>query len=115
MLPPLSASPHAQELWRLLEGMLRERLLPFDVRVSKTQLSLCSGCVFACISAKKEKLIVTFGLPSRVDSPRICQATEPYPQRWTHHMPVGEASELDEELINWLAAAQAFAIGKKKR
>jgi len=35
--------------------------------------------------------------------------TEPYPGRWTHHVNVSSANEIDEELISWLAAAQNFA------
>ena len=42
-------------------------------------------------------MTVTFGLGYRKDSPRIDVATQPYPGRWTHHVMVGSAEEIDEE------------------
>lgn len=107
----------AWALWlRLWEGLSRE-LAPFEVRVAKTQLSLVSGCLFACVSFPRARqggvLLLSFGLPFRVESPRVWQAVEPYPNRWTHHVPLSAARDLDEELIDWLAAAQRFAMSKR--
>ena len=38
----------------------------------------------------------------------------PYPGRWTHHILIGSAGELDEELLSWLRQAEAFALSKRK-
>ena len=38
----------------------------------------------------KDCLLVTVGLPYRPDSPRVAAAAEPYPGRWTCHIPVSE-------------------------
>jgi len=47
-----------------------------------------------------------------VDSPRIAAKTEPYPNRWTHHVVIWDASEIDAELLGWLAEARAFSDAK---
>lgn len=112
-------STEAWEIWRALDEKCRCSLGEYEVRETATQLSLYSGCMFGCISAPRSKkqngIVVTFGLPARVESERIWQATEPYPQRWTHHVLVSSSDEIDDELIGWLDAAQAFAKTKKKR
>ena len=53
-------------------------------------------------------LMVTVGLPYRLDSPRVVAASEPYPGRWTHHVLVTEADQIDEELMGWLREAWDF-------
>ena len=60
-------------------------------------------------------IIVSFGLSHRLNSPRIAIAVEPYPNRWTHHMIVFEAEQLDDELIGWLREAYDFAQTKERR
>lgn len=58
-------------------------------------------------------LMVTFGLAHRLDAPRIAVATEPYPDRWTHHVLVEHADEIDDELTAWLREAHAFSLSKR--
>ena len=43
---------------------------------------------------------------------RIDIATEPYPNRWTHHVLVSSLDEIDEELMGWLKEAAVFASVK---
>ena len=57
-------------------------------------------------------LVITFGLDRKVESPRIDVATEPYPNRWTHHLLISKAEEIDGELIAWVKEAAAFAAYK---
>ena len=57
-------------------------------------------------------IVVSFGLSYRVDSPRIWVATEPYPNRWTHHMLIADEGQLDDELLGWIKEAAAFAAAK---
>ena len=38
--------------------------------------------------------------------------TEPHPGRWTTHIVIGDPTELDAELLNWVAQAYAFAENK---
>ena len=56
---------------------------------------------------------MTVGLPYRPDSPRVAAAAEPYPGRWTCHIPVSEADQFDAELLGWLQEAWDFAESKR--
>ena len=108
--------PHEWKLYTALCEKLEQQLGSWEIRVQKTQITFANVCVFACVSLKwKNCLTVTFGLPDRVDSPRIHHASEPYPNRWTHHVKVYAAEELDEELLGWITAAYVFAGMKQKR
>jgi len=85
------------------------------------KISLSGRRLFSCVSMMRvrkkselpsEYIVVTFGLPAPVDSPRIAAKTEPYPNRWTHHVVIWDASEIDAELLGWLAEARAFSDAK---
>ena len=43
---------------------------------------------------------------------RVKKKTEPYPGRWTTHIVIGSADEVDEELLGWVAEAYTFASTK---
>ena len=69
-----------------------------------------------CRKAKERPdvwMTVTFGLSYRKDSPRIDVATEPYPNRWTHHVMVGSEEEIDGELMSWICEAAEFSANKR--
>ena len=92
-----------------------------QIEVKKTQISFFDRRMFAAVSfapVRKAKerpspfLTITFGLPYRKESARIDVATEPYPNRWTHHVMIGTVEEIDEELLSWIIEADEFA--KKK-
>lgn len=53
-------------------------------------------------------------LPRRLDSLRIAAAVEPYPGRWTHHMPLFRPEDLDAELWAWVEQARAFRCGGRR-
>lgn len=96
--------------------------LPDDtvIKVQKTQITFVSRYVYGCVSLPMRRkkgwpeqfLLVTFGLPVRLDSPRIAAAVQPYPNRWTHHVLVTTPDDLDAELMGWLRQAQVFAQTK---
>lgn len=99
-----------------------ERLGEVNIRVQKTQITFSNRHNFAFVSflpARKAKdrpktyITVTFGLGRRADSPRIDVATEPYPGRWTHHVLVSSAEEIDGELMGWIREAYDFSAGKR--
>lgn len=92
------------------------------IRVQKTQIAFSNRHNFAFVSflpARKAKerpvayITVTFGLSYRLTSPRIDAATEPYPNRWTHHVLIATPEEIDDELMRWIAEASAFSAGKR--
>ena len=93
------------------------------IEVKKTQISFFDRRMFAAVSfapVRKAKerpkpfLTITFGLPYRKESDRIDVAVEAYPHRWTHHVMIGSAEEVDEELVSWIIEADEFAKNKKR-
>ena len=98
-----------------------ERVPDVRIEVKKTQISFFKRYMFAAVSftpVRKAKdrpdpfLTITFGLPYRKESARIDIATEPYPNRWTHHVMIGTEEEIDEELISWIQEAADFSDKK---
>ena len=92
------------------------------MRVTKTQVSWGNPFLFAMLSHPRRAadrragaLLATFGLHRRLDSPRILQAVEPYPGRWTHHLLLARPEEVDGEVAAWLAEAWAFAREKGRK
>lgn len=116
--------PKALELYEEFERKVLECFGPehVNIRVQKTQITYSDRHVFACVSMAKvrkarelpeEYIVVTFGLGYRKLSPRIEIATEPYPNRWTHHVLAAEPEEIDEELMGWVRESYAFSAGKR--
>ena len=114
----LNALPMYQRLEELVFGQIPD----VKIKVAKTQITFASKRGFAFVSfnpCRKAKerpetwMTVTFGLGYRKESPRIDVATEPYPGRWTHHVMVSNAEEIDEELIGWIREAADFAASKR--
>ena len=112
----------ALPLYERLEGLILELIPDAKIKVSKTQISFSNKRGFAFVSFNpcrraKERpevwMTVTFGLSYRKDSPRIDVATEPYPNRWTHHVMVSSEEEIDAELMGWIREAAEFSASKR--
>lgn len=113
--------PAALPLYEQFERRIFAELEGVTVKVQKTQIAFVNRHLFACVSfarVRKKKdcpnpyLVITFGLDRKVESPWIDVATEPYPNRWTHHLLISKAEEIDGELIAWVKEAAAFAAYK---
>lgn len=109
-----SRAPQALALYEALEAGILARCGDATIHVQKSQIAFDNGRRFAFASLRGKRLVVTFGLGQRVTSPRIAQAVEAYPGRWTHHMPVEDAAALDEELFGWIMQAYDFAKTKER-
>jgi hypothetical protein len=116
-----SGHPDALELYRVFEDLLYREFPCVNRRVQKTQITFYNRHVFACVSFARVKkkaelpegyLVITIGLPSPLESPRIAVKTEPYPNRWTHHIVISRPEELDGELTGWIRASYDFAEAK---
>lgn len=90
-----------------------------EVRVARTQITFKARYGFAFVSTRRIGrrcpevfIIVSFGLGREVRSERIFAASDPYPNRWTHHVIVASPDEVDGELMGWLAEAHDFALNK---
>lgn len=115
----LGDKPGALGLYAAFREALLERFPHAALQVQKTQITFRNPKVFCCVSMARMKgvqgeyIVVTLGLGQRVDSPRVWAATEPYPGRWTHHVPVRDVEELDGELMDWVE--QAYTFSREKR
>lgn len=108
--------PEAWPLYERLRSRLFEMCGPIRVQVRKTQITFAGRYGFAFVSLPRRKqdqgIVVSFGLFHRQESPRIQYASEPYPNRWTHHVAVRTEADLDEELMGWLREAHWFSEQK---
>ena len=113
----------ALPIYERLEERTLTRIPDVKIKVAKTLITFAKRYGFAFVSfnpCRKAKdrpavwMTVTFGLGYRKKSPRIDVATEPYPGRWTHHVMVGSADEIDEELLNWIQEAADFSAAKTR-
>ncbi len=111
----------ALPLYETLESRIFREIENVRVKVQKSQISFYNRHLFACVSfagLRKKKdcpesyIVVTFGLDKRVESPRIEAASEPYPNRWTHHLLISDAGEIDDELMAWIKSAADFSEKK---
>ncbi len=114
--------PGALSLYEAFEARVLAEVPDVTIKIAKTQISFSNKRMFACASmlpVRKAKdrpktfLTVTFGLREQKVSPRIDAATEAAPNRWTHHVMVTSAEELDEELMGWIKEAAAFSAAKR--
>ena len=99
-----------------------EQIPDVRIKVSKTQIGFFNKRGFAFVSfnpCRRAKdrpetwMTVTFGLAFRVDDPRIDVATEPYPNRWTHHVTVSRVEDMDGQLLGWIREAAVFSASKR--
>ena len=110
--------PAELALYEALFARMEQTFPDASVKVQKSQISFYGRHLFAAASLPvrrkkdwpKECILVTFGLGERVHSSRIAVATEPYPQRWTHHVVLSDASQVDEVLLG-----QAWEFAESKR
>ena len=113
--------PLEQSLYEILFQAMEVRFPEASVKVQKSQISFYKRHLFAAVSLPVRRknswpehcLLVTFGLPVRLDSPRIAVVTEPYPNRWTHHVVLSREDEIDQELLDWIAASYDFSQRKR--
>ena len=107
----------ALPLYENLEERIVSEIDDVRIKVQKSQISFYNKHMFACVSfarVRKKKdcpesyIVVTLGLEHKAESSRIDIATEPYPNRWTHHLLISEPDEIDEELMGWIKEAAGF-------
>lgn len=114
--------PEALPLYEAFEKRLLAELEGVVIQPQKSQITLKNRRVFGAVSflpARRAKarpdpyITITLGLNRREGSPRVDQTSKPYPGRWTHHLVIGAAEEIDDELMAWVREAFAFAAAKR--
>ena len=115
------AHPGALPLYEAFKTCVTDLVPDVRIKVQKTQISFYNRHLFACVSfarVRKKKdcpdcyIVITFGLEHKAESPRIDIATEPYPNRWTHHVLITDPAEIDYELMSWIKEASLFSDRK---
>ena len=113
--------PDALAMYQHFEERLYEAFPQTNKRVQKTQITFFNRHVFPCVSFARVRrkaelpnpyIVVTLGLPYPLESDRVAVKCEPYPGRWTTHIVIGDADELDDELFFWVGQAYGFAESK---
>ena len=113
-------NPNALSLYEAIEAVICAEFEDVRIKVQKTQISFYNKHLFACVSLPVRKiknwpdacLIFTLGLNRKLEHQRIAHAIEPYPGRWTHHIPIQCEEEIDDELMDWIKEAYGFAMLK---
>ena len=108
--------PQALALYELFRHQLLAEVGQVQIKVQKTQITFAGRYGFAFVSHPRRKkdvgILVSFGLSHRLDSDRILHVSEPYPNRWTHHILIEQPQEMDQELLGWIKEANWFANEK---
>ena len=112
--------PSMLPAYTALREKLEERFPGLNVKVAKRRFPFVADifllwCPFFGEKNKQwpeEYLLVSFGLSYQKQSPRIVQAVEAYPNRWTHHVLVETREQIDDELLDWLEETYHFSMVK---
>ena len=107
------------QLLEVVRPFLREALNRWpeaEIVTQKSQVSLRAPRPFCALSTHVRfsrqpspgYVTLSLFLPRRLDSPRAAAAVEPYPGRWTNHLPLFSPADLDEELWAWAEEARRF-------
>lgn len=112
--------PQALSLYKVFAEKVLAEYPDVQIKIQKSQISFSNKHQFAFVWLPIRKMknrpdiyiIVSFGLSYRLDSPRIAETTEPYPNRWTHHLIIQNRSDVDTELMSWIKEAYYFAVKK---
>jgi hypothetical protein len=85
---------------------------PNQIEVSKSQVAFRRDRAFAWawtpdryLRGSHAPLVLTVALPSRSRSPRWKEIVEPAPGRYTHHLELNAAPDIDAEVKGWLREA----------
>lgn len=108
---------HAQSRY-LFEAVRQaiERIGPMSLRVTRSQVAFRRRVAFALVwmpamYLKTEvPLVLTISLHRRDASPRWKQVVEPATGRFTHHLELHAAADIDDEVRGWLQEAWEQAV-----
>lgn len=114
--------PESRLIFDALAKAAAEELGAVEVRVSKSQVALVRGTAFAWawvadryLHGQHAPLVLSLALRRRDSSQRWKQVVEVRPGRFMHHLEIWSASEIDVDVLRWLAEAAAEAKGEDSR
>ena len=115
--------PAELELYEALAARVLARCPTAGIRVQKTQIGFYNPRLFACVSftpvrRKAERparfITVSFGLDHPLSDPRALPVAV-RPNRWTHHVILGCADDINDTLLGWIDAAHQLSTERTKR
>lgn len=87
-----------------------------ETRVTKSQIGFRRRRGFAWVWIPEKHLgrpaaplVLTLAFHHRDPSPRWKEVVEPHPGRFTHHLELFSADQVDDEVCGWIAAAWELA------
>ena len=109
--------PSSLALYETLRAHLLTACPQTQIKVGKTQISFSEKHLYACASLPRSKkdagaLILTLGLPDKVQEPSLIAFSQPYPGRWTHHFLLRSEQDFTVSLLRLIDAAHAFSLRK---
>ena len=112
--------PVALELFNTVRRYL-ESLGSVNIDPMKTQIAFGTTRKFAWVwlpqmwirKRSDTSITLTFDLDHKVEHPRIEEAVEPRPGRWTHHVIIEKTSDIDDDVKAWLR--EAYEAGQKPK
>jgi len=110
--------PEQQILYNRFEPWLLEHFPMAEVDVQKSQITFRAPAPFCAVwlpsfgrrLAPKHCLVVTVYGSEKLEMSRVAAQTEPYPGRWTHHIPIQNPEDLDSELLDLLERSFLFKL-----
>lgn len=115
--------PEQQILYERFAPWLMEHFPTAEEDVQKSQITYRGPRPFCALwlpafgrrIAPRNCLVVTVYGPEKLDNSRVAAQTESYPGRWTHHIPVRSAEELDGELLELLERSFLFKLRHSRK
>ncbi len=113
--------PESRKLFEVVRSYI-ESLGQVKIEAMKTQVSFGVRTKFAWIwlpqmwikKQPENSIVLTFDARRRIEHPRIKQAVEPRPGRWTHHVVIEKPSDFDENVRQWLREAYEAAAQERQ-
>ena len=103
-LSTIAADPKASALYSDLTAALHD-LGAFDVEAKKTSLHVTNGRAFLGVHPRRGALLLNIVTTEQLESPRIRKAERVSANRWHNEVLLADPSEIDTELLGWVARA----------
>jgi hypothetical protein len=111
----LAAHPESQSVYDALVAAVTSHG-PVDVRVTKSQAAFWGRKAFAWAWASDQylhgrhaPLVLTLSFPCEIVSPRWKEVVQTGKRRFMHHLELGSAEDVDDEVVRLIGLARADA------
>jgi hypothetical protein len=105
------SEPHVRRLFDRFAELVQS-VGPVTVIPQKSRVVFQVRVRFAGAVPRKSHLLVSFGFPRRVDSPRFHKIEQYAPRWYGHSCKVTSEADFDEEFMGWIR--EAYAVGEQK-